>query len=139
MTTISYRSIDTDTAAKLAQVSLAHGRSLGAKISVAVVDRGGHVVAFLREAGAPFHTASIAADKAYTAVSFGAPTDKLGAALHGMGPAVFHGLFAQPRMAAFGGGLPIRLDGEIIGGIGVSGGTAEQDEACAQAALDHLS
>jgi len=138
MTTVTYRSLDTDTAVRMAQEALRHARTLNIKVSIAVVGRDGHLLAALREAGAPFHSVSIAADKAYTAASFGAPTGKLGDVLHGMGPVVFHGLLERSQLAAFGGGLPIRQDGEIIGGIGVSGGTAEQDEACAQAALQQL-
>ena len=44
----------------------------------------------------------------------------------------------RPRMVCFGGGLPIRHEGRVIGGIGVSGGSAEQDEACARAGLKAL-
>jgi uncharacterized protein GlcG (DUF336 family) len=45
------------------------------------------------------------------------------------------GLPLRPRLVVFGGGLPVREDGQLIGGIGVSGGSAEQDEACAHAGL----
>lgn len=130
-----HASIATDLAGRLAQAALDHAREHGVRISVAVVDRGGHLLAFLRDGRASFHSASIAMDKAYTAASFGAPSGGLGRALHGMGPVVFHGLLERPRLAAFGGGFPLRRDGETIGAIGVSGGTAEEDENCALAAL----
>lgn len=48
------------------------------------------------------------------------------------------GFAARPRMVVFGGGLPIRIDGELVGGIGVSGASAEQDEACARAGLEAI-
>lgn len=130
-----HSSIGTDVARRLVSAALDHARSRGVRISVAVVDRGGALLATLRDGRASLHSAAIAMDKAYTAVSFGAPTGTLGRLLHDMGPVVFHGLAERPRMAAFGGGFPIRLEGETVGGIGVSGGTADEDEDCARAAL----
>ncbi|MEX1147135.1 MAG: heme-binding protein [Sphingomonadales bacterium] len=135
MDTVTQTHICTESALKAASAALTHGRALGISIAVAVVDRGGNTLALLRANDAPFHAASIAEDKAYTAVSFGAPTDGLGQALHGMGPVVFHGLLERSRMAAFGGGLPLMNDDSRVGGIGVSGGTADQDAACAAAGL----
>ena len=76
----------------------------------------------------------IAQSKAFTAL-FGMPTDQFYNALKGE-PSLVAGLFNRPRIAAFGGGLPIKIGNEIVGAIGVSGATAEQDIECAQAALD---
>jgi uncharacterized protein GlcG (DUF336 family) len=53
-------------------------------------------------------------------------------------PALVAGLPHIPRIVTFGGGLPILIDGAIVGSIGVSGGSVEQDIACAQAALDAI-
>lgn len=128
--------IAADAAFVAVQAARDHAHSLGIHISAAVVDRSGHILALARDNAAPFQTASVAQDKACTAASFGAPTDKLGQALYDMGPMVFHGLLERPGMAAFGGGLPIVLKGERVGGIGVSGGTAEEDALCAQAGLE---
>lgn len=139
MSVTTTTNITTDAALTAASAALTHARTLGLSLSIAVVDRGGALLALLRDNGAPFHTASIAEDKAYTATSFGAPTAALGEAIHGMGPEVFHGLLERPRMAAFGGGLPIMADDERVGGIGVSGGTADEDAACAEAGLAALS
>lgn len=110
--------------------------SLGA--SVAVVDRAGLLIGFLRMPGAPLHCADIAADKAYTAASFGLPTRQWTEVLAQHSEAVRNGLPLRPRFVAFGGGLPIDVAGERIGGIGVSGGSEEQDEQCARAGLDAL-
>ncbi|WP_454875009.1 GlcG/HbpS family heme-binding protein [Paraburkholderia xenovorans] len=104
-------------------------------ICVAIVDVGGNLVAFLRMPGAPLHSISISEDKAYTAVSFGMPTSRWHEELKTQSEAVRQGLLLRPRFVAFGGGLPICVAGEVIGGIGVSGASEEQDEACAQAAL----
>ncbi|RMF09087.1 MAG: heme-binding protein [Alphaproteobacteria bacterium] len=136
--TVTTRHVTTDAARRATEAALEHARTLGISISVAVVDRGGAVLSLVRDNDAPFHTASIAEDKAATAASFGAPTAAFGEALHNMGPVVFHGILQRSRMAAFGGGLPIMHDDERVGGIGVSGGKAEQDEACARAGLDAL-
>ncbi|WP_454875341.1 GlcG/HbpS family heme-binding protein [Paraburkholderia xenovorans] len=105
------------------------------RICVAIVDVGGNLVAFLRIPGAPLHSISISEDKAYTAVSFGMPTSRWHDEHKTQSEAVRQGLPLRPRFVAFGGGLPICVAGEVIGGIGVSGASEEQDEACAQAAL----
>jgi uncharacterized protein GlcG (DUF336 family) len=79
----------------------------------------------------------IAMDKAYTAAGFGFPTRDWMPAIAG-DDALRIGLPLRPRLVVFGGGLPIREHGVLIGGIGVSGGSAEQDEACARAGLAAL-
>lgn len=108
---------------------------LGIRINVAVVDAGGNLAAFLRMPGAFLHSIDIAIDKAYTAASFGLPTSQWHAALAQHSAAVREGIVRRPRFVGFGGGLPIMETGERIGGIGVSGGSEEQDEACAKAGL----
>lgn len=110
-------------------------QALGVRINVAVVDASGVLAAFLRMPGAPLHSVDIAIDKAYTAVSFGLATSQWQAALQQHSAAVREGLVLRPRFVAFGGGLPIIESGQRIGGIGVSGGSEQEDEACAQAAL----
>jgi uncharacterized protein GlcG (DUF336 family) len=138
METVSTSHITTASALEATEAAQAHSRALGINISAVVVDRSGAILALVRDNDAPFQTASVAEDKALTAVSFGAPTGAFGDALYSMGPTVFHGLLERPRMAAFGGGLPIVHGGERVGGIGVSGGTAEEDELCAKAGLEVL-
>jgi uncharacterized protein GlcG (DUF336 family) len=108
---------------------------LGVRINVAVVDRSGRLTAFLRHPDAAFHSSDIAVDKAYTAVSFGVPTDKWPEIMSTMSEGVQSGMPLRDRFIAFGGGLPISLDEELIGGVGVSGASEEQDQACAEAAL----
>ncbi len=112
--------------------------ALGVAVSVAVVDRAGLLIGFLRMPGAPLHCADIAADKAYTAASFGLPTHQWIPVLAQHSEAVRNGLPLRPRFVAFGGGLPIDFAGARIGGIGVSGASEEQDQQCAQAGLDAL-
>lgn len=110
-------------------------RDRGVCINVAVVDACGVLAAFLRMPGAPLHSVDIAIDKAYTAVSFGLPTHHWAEALQSHSAAVREGVVLRPRFVAFGGGLPLLAHGQRIGGIGVSGGTEQDDEACARAGL----
>lgn len=113
-----------------------YARSLNVAVSVAVVDKGGHLIAFLRTDGAPFHTRGIAEDKAVTAVSFGIPTRALAEAVHGQAEPVRSGLQLRPQLVMLAGGLPIHFQGKVIGAIGVSGATEEIDERIAVAGLD---
>ncbi|NMM38396.1 MAG: heme-binding protein [Glaciimonas sp.] len=128
-----------EAASAAAQAAVRHAEANGWRINVAVVDRGGSLMAFLRMSGAYLHSIDIAIDKAYTAASFGFPTKDWMAAI-GHDDGMKLGFSAQPRLIVFGGGLPIRsaaaADGiEWIGGIGVSGASEAQDQECAGAGL----
>ena len=133
----STRQIDTQAAHAAVAAAVAHAEDLGIRINVAVTDASGTLMAFLRMPKAFLHSIDIAIDKAYTAASFGFPTSQWAGALGG-DELLRIGLNQRPRLVLFGGGLPIVEDGERIGGIGVSGGSAEQDEACALAGLKAL-
>ena len=111
---------------------------LGVAVSLAVLDAGGVLKAFARMDGAEIAGEVLAVDKAYTAVAHRAATADL-AGLAVAGGELF-GLHAagHGRYVLFGGGLPVVLDNVVRGGIGVSGGTAEQDMSCAQAVLETL-
>ena len=123
-----------EAAATALQAAVAHAESLGIRINVALADSSGVQAGFLRMPGAFLHSIEIAIDKAYTAASFGFPTSRWGAVL-GDDELLRLGLNQRPRLVLFGGGLPIVEAGARIGGIGVSGGSAEQDERCAAAGL----
>ncbi len=120
------------------QAAVRRAEAMGIRINVAVVDAGGTLVAFLRMPGAFLHSVEVAIDKAYTAAGFGLPTAAWTEALQAHSPAVREGLPMRPRMVCFGGGLPLRCDGQLIGAIGVSGGSEAQDEECARAGFDAL-
>lgn len=117
--------------------AVAEARRLGIRINVAVCDPSGTLMAFLRMPGAFVHSAQIAMDKARTAAGFGFPTSKW-KDIVGDDLLLAAGLNKQPGLAMFGGGLPMEEGGQRIGGVGVSGGSAEQDEVCARAALAAL-
>jgi uncharacterized protein GlcG (DUF336 family) len=99
------------------------------------VDAGGHLIAFGRMDGAEIAGPVLAVDKAYTAVANRIATSEL-ATLAAPGGELF-GLHANGggRFVIFGGGLPIAIEGVIVGGVGVSGASAHDDELCALAAL----
>jgi uncharacterized protein GlcG (DUF336 family) len=117
---------------------VAKATSLGVAENVAILDDGGNLTAFRRMDGAPILCIEMAQNKAYTAL-FGAPTEDFFTFIAG-NPALLAGIPMQARIAAFGGGLPLKVDGEMVGAIGVSGAPSVKDDiACARAALALLS
>jgi len=122
-------------AARMTVAALAHAEEIGAVVSAAVVDAGGHLVHFQRMDRAEIARPTLAVDKAFTAVAHRAPTAEL-AALSAPGGALA-GLHSNGggRYVVFGGGLPCWAGRRVMAGIGVSGGTVEEDVACAGAGL----
>ncbi len=118
----------------IAQASIEYAEKNKLRVCVSVLDRHGHPLAQIRVNNTPFPCTEISQDKAYTAVSFGFPTQDWNRRLEGK-PSLLQGLSQQKRMVMFGGGLPVRFDDEIIGSVGVSGASEQQDEACAQAGV----
>ncbi len=131
---VTIRTIGHDLAAQAVRAAVAKGVELGCPVVAAVIGADGELTALLRASGAPFPSSQIAQDKAYTAASFRMATPDLYRMVAG-NPALSSGLAAKPGIAMFGGGLPIEIDGEFVGAIGVSGGTEELDTACAKASL----
>jgi uncharacterized protein GlcG (DUF336 family) len=105
---------------------------------IAVVDAGGNLVAQQRMDDALLVSVDLSRNKAYTAVAVKVATHDLAVAAQPGAP--LYGIHAtdQGRMVIFGGGMLLKRDGRIIGGIGVSGGSVEDDMACAQAGVDAL-
>ena len=115
--------------------AMAKGRELRVAISVAVVDQGGQLVAFERMDGADLVTIGLAQDKAWTALMNRMPTRDL-APLVQPG-AEFYGYesIGRGRTIVFAGGMPLVRDGVLVGGVGVSGGSVEEDQAAVDAAV----
>ncbi len=110
----------------------------GYRVSAAVVDRAGVVRALLREDGAGPHTVDSSRKKAYTAASMKRPTGELAELITKM-PNIEGIRDMNDNILILGGGLPIQLEGEILGGIGVGGAPgAHLDVACAQAGLESI-
>ena len=122
-------------AAEMTEAAVRRAAELGALVSAAVVDAGGHLVHFQRMDAAEIAGPTLAVDKAITAVAHRIDTALL-TDLAAPGGALA-GLQANGggRYVVFGGGLPCWTGNRVVAGVGVSGGTADQDVACARAAL----
>lgn len=118
-------------------VAVACGRDRGVAVVACVVDAGGHVVATLRADGAFIASLAIARDKAWTAAVFGCSTDQLNDGVSVRAP-LRDGIARREGVVLFGGGLPLIENARVIGGIGVSGGSEDDDRACAAAACAAL-
>jgi len=125
-------------AGKAIQASLESCNKDGYRVSVSIVDRAGVLRAMARADGAGPHTVDSSRKKAYTAASFRRPTTEL-AELISKVPTLQALREMNDQVLILGGGLPIEIGGEIVGGIGVGGAPgAHLDDACAQAGLDAI-
>jgi glc operon protein GlcG len=107
-------------------------------VCIAVCDQAGHLVAFERMDGAPLMSAQLAQDKAYSVCAFnGLPTDQWWSIL-ATESALLHGIVKTDRLVIFGGGAPIRSGRHLVGAVGVSGGSEDQDGQIAKAAASSL-
>ena len=124
-----------DYAVRAAQATIAACREQGMNITVAIVDRGGHVQVALRDTLAMPLSLTIAEQKAYAAMNFNVPTSEMANR--------FTSPFSVGKVQGIilsAGGLPITAGGSILGAIGVSGAPSGQvDEECAQAGIDAIS
>lgn len=136
--TYSKPSITAELADKVVKAAAAKANEIGVPMVIAVVDESGILKAFQRMDGATLLSVDIAQNKAYTAVSFGISTDAWYDFIKD-DPPLHVGIVHTPRLVVFGGGYPLVIDGEVIGGIGLSGGHYSQDMVCAQAGLEALS
>jgi uncharacterized protein GlcG (DUF336 family) len=127
-------SISSELARKMVDAALAKAKELGVTENVAVADDGGNLKAFSRMDGAPILSIQIAQNKAYTAL-FGVSTQDFFNSIQG-DPSLLAGIPTLARVAAWGGGFPVKVNGEIVGAIGLSGApTVQNDVDCAKAAL----
>lgn len=121
-------------ARRMLDAGLAEADRIGQPMNVAILDAGGHLLAFARQDGAIRASIDISQRKASTALLMEAPTAALmplvqpGAELYGLEQ-------TAGGMVVFGGGIPVQRDGEIVGAVGVSAGSAEQDVQVAEAAV----
>jgi uncharacterized protein GlcG (DUF336 family) len=127
-------SISSELAQKMVNAAVAKARELGVTENVAILDDGGNLKAFNRMDGASIPTIEIAQNKAYTAL-FGVSTRDAFNLIKG-DPSLLAGIPAHSRIAAWGGGFPIKVNGQLVGAIGVRGApTVQNDIDCASAAL----
>jgi uncharacterized protein GlcG (DUF336 family) len=102
-------------------------------LAAAVVDAAGHVLASQRMDGAALGAMRLAVGKAFTAASWAAPSGEFGPSTQ-PGGEDWGWNTTDPRIVVYAGGIPLLVDGELVGAVGASGGTAAEDEECAVAA-----
>jgi glc operon protein GlcG len=123
------------------QAAVRKAQQGGIPMSIAVVDEGTHLLGFARTDGGKLHNIRVALAKARAAAANRLPTGRINSTGQ---PLNDHMAIALPLAAGtdmyvtFAGGLPIMVDGHCVGGVGVSGGTGEQDAEVAQAGLTSL-
>ncbi len=130
---IDTRTVSFAGARRALDAAIAEAAQLGVSAAVAVADRAGHLVAYGRMDGAPLLSCQIAQDKAYTVAASGLPTHEWFEMIKDE-PALLHGIVKAERLIVFGGGTPIRVGGQVVGAVGISGGNADQDRRIAEAA-----
>src|SRR5712672_4821619 len=131
---VKKHSISFELAQSMVDEAVAKARELGVNENVAILDDGGNLKAFGRMDGAPILCIEMALNKAYTAL-FGVSTQDFFNFIQ-RDPSLLAGIPTIARVAAWGGGFPIKVDGEIVGAIGLSGApTVQHDVDCASAAL----
>jgi len=121
-------------AERAAKAAQAKARELNVNMSVVVLDEGGNLVLAARADGTGFLTVEVARGKAYAAVAMRRATRVIAEGF-GQNPAFWGSLVALNggRIIAGAGGVPIAVGGQVVGSIGCSGGTGEQDNICAEA------
>jgi uncharacterized protein GlcG (DUF336 family) len=126
--------IGVEIARQVAAAAIAEGKRNSWTVAVAIVDPGGDLVFFERIDDTQAASSQISQDKARTAARFKRATKVLEDGL----AAGRHAILGLPGAIPLEGGLPLIVDGKIIGAIGVSGATSQQDGVCAQAGVDFL-
>lgn len=135
---LSINRLDQNDAQLLIKGAREKAREIGVPMCIAITDESGSLIAFERMDGGKISSVTIAQDKAFTAAAARKATHEynktcvpgnLGFGIHtAMGG----------RLCVVGGGLPVEVNGEVIGGIGLSSGTPQQDMACAQAGIQYF-
>lgn len=119
--------------------SEAKAKEIGVPMSIAIVDDGCNLIAFEKMDSAKITSIDIAINKAFTSAGSRKGTHEYAEVASPGKPAFGIHVSNQGRFTIFGGGLPILIKGEVVGGVGCSSGTAEQDREVAQAGLAALS
>ena len=121
-------------ARRIIEAGIAKAKQIGQPMNIAVVDAGANLTAFVRMDGAWLGSIDIATNKAFTARAFDISTQELGR--NSQPGNQFYGIHVSnhTRVMIFAGGVPIKANGQVVGAVGISGGSGEQDQAVAEAA-----
>jgi uncharacterized protein GlcG (DUF336 family) len=135
---ISIKTIQLTDARRIIAVASKKAEEIGQPMNIAVVDAGGNLLAFERMENAWIGSIDIAQKKAYTSRAFDITTKDL--ATHSQSGDQFFGIHASNggKIMIFAGGIPLKQDGVVVGAIGVSGGSGDQDHAVAEAGATAL-
>ncbi len=116
----------------------AKATEIGVPMCISVVDESGNLIAFERMDGGKITSITVSQDKAFTAAAARKATHDYNA-VNTPGSLAF-GIHTEVggRISTVGGGLPVEVNGEVVGGIGLSSGSPRQDMDCAQAGIDHF-
>jgi uncharacterized protein GlcG (DUF336 family) len=133
-----YDSLTLEDAKRMLSAAEIKAESLGIAYNIAVVDAGGHLLAFVRQDGALIGSIDLAIDKAVTARIFNMATSDLARLAQSGEPLFGIQQSNAGRVVIFGGGMPVMFGGNIVGAVGASAGTVEQDIVVAEAAIAAL-
>ncbi|MEQ8600577.1 MAG: heme-binding protein [Devosia sp.] len=132
---ITITRLDITDARALMEGARARAEAIGVPMCIAITDEGGNLIAFERMDGGKVTSVTIAIDKSYTASAAKKATHEYGAASQPGSPAYGINSAIGGRLSIVAGGLPVIVEGAVVGGIGVSSGTPAQDLEVAQAAI----
>ncbi|MDI3299361.1 MAG: heme-binding protein [Bacillota bacterium] len=132
---VEKRSVSTELAHRMIAAAEKKAAEMGHAFVIAIVDESGVLKALSRMDGAPLLSVQVAQDKAYTAAGFGLSTDGWYDFIKNDPPLAAGAPTGIDRLVVFGGGYPIVVEGQVVGGVGVSGGHYTQDMEVAKAAL----
>ena len=134
---ISRRQLSLDLALALLARVREEAKARDLSLAAAVVDAAGHVLASQRMDGAALGAMQLAIGKAFTAASWAAPSGEFGSSTQPGGDD-WGWNTTDTRIVVYAGGIPLLAEGELVGAVGASGGTAAEDEECVVAAADGL-
>ena len=128
--------LTTENTLRALQLTIAEQAGKQQPVSIAISDSHGELLAFVRMDGASLHSGVVAQNKAYTAARDRQATADLGAWSRSSGRSM--GYWSDTRFTGFGGGLPLRVNGEVVGAVGVSALSEDEDVLVAQALITRL-
>ena len=132
-TSVPARPVTLNSALAVVEAARKRAENIAVAMNIAVVDDGGNLVAFMRMDGAWLGSIDIAQDKAYTARAFDISTKELASMSQPGQPLFGIAETHRGRVIIFAGGIPLKADGQVVGAVGVSGGTPDQDHDVAEA------
>lgn len=133
---MTIKRLDLGDAGVLLAGARARAAEIGVPMCIAITDEGGNLVAFERMDGGKVTSITIAIDKSFTASGAKKATHEYGEVSQPGAPVYGIASAIGGRLMVVGGGLPVVVDGDVVGGIGVSSGTPAQDRDVAQAGID---